>query len=244
MHIYGLLGKKLSHSFSRDYFTDKFIEYGLKNYEYRNFEIDKIIDFERIKKDTEIKGLNVTMPYKQAIMPFLSQISEEAKAIGAVNTIVIYQNKTMGFNTDVIGFEKIVKPYLSLNDKKALILGNGGAAKAVAYVLQKQGFEFDFAVRKKTNSKIHVLYSEIKDLSYYNIIVNATPLGMFPYVNTCPLIEYSQIKPSHVLIDLVYNPVETLFLKKGKAHKAFCVNGLEMLYAQADAAWNIWQRQL
>ena len=242
--IYGLVGKKLGHSFSKDYFTEKFLLNNL-NYSYQNIEIQNIEDIiPYIKEHKNLKGFNVTIPYKEEIIPFLDDIEITAKEVGAVNTVKIYDDGSLkGFNTDVVGFEKLLEKTTRLQDykttsKRALILGSGGASKAVQYVLNKKGIPYKIVSRK-----LGMGYEEIniKGFEPYSIIINATPVGMFPNVNECLELPYSTADEHNVFIDLIYNPGETLFMKKGKAQGAAAYNGLTMLHEQAEAAWNIWR---
>ena len=249
--IYGLVGKKLGHSFSKDYFTEKFLLKNL-NYSYQNIEIQNIEDIiPYIKEHKNLKGFNVTIPYKEEIIPFLDDIDITAKEVGAVNTVKIYDDGSLkGFNTDVVGFEKLLEKTTRLQDYKttsrlALILGSGGASKAVQYVLKKKGVPYKIVSRKlgMRNEELGMSYEDIniKGFEHYSIIINATPVGMFPNVNECLELPYSTADEHNVFIDLIYNPGETLFMKKGKAQGSAAYNGLTMLHEQAEAAWNIWR---
>ena len=250
--IYGLVGKKLGHSFSKDYFTEKFLLNNL-NYSYQNIEIQNIEDIiPYIKEHKNLKGFNVTIPYKEEIIPFLDDIDITAKEIGAVNTVKIYDDGSLkGFNTDVVGFEKLLEETTRLqdhkttSDKDALILGSGGASKAVQYVLKKKGVPYKIVSRKLgiRNEELGMSYEDIniKGFEHYSIIINATPVGMFPNVDECLELPYSTADEHNVFIDLIYNPGETLFMKKGKAQGSAAYNGLTMLHEQAEAAWNIWR---
>ena len=250
--IYGLVGKKLGHSFSKDYFTEKFLLKNL-NYSYQNIEIQNIEDIiPYIKEHKNLKGFNVTVPYKEEIIPFLDDIDITAKEVGAVNTVKIYDDGSLkGFNTDVVGFEKLLEEttrlqdYKTTSDKDALILGSGGASKAVQYVLKKKGVPYKIVSRKLgiRNEELGMSYEDIniKGFEHYSIIINATPVGMFPNVNECLELPYSTADEHNVFIDLIYNPDETLFMKKGKAQGSAAYNGLTMLHEQAEAAWNIWR---
>lgn len=247
MKTYGLIGYRLGHSFSKRFFTEKFEKEGLSNHEYLNFELDDISLFPSIfRKNDHIAGLNCTIPYKQDIMSFLDEIDEEAATVGAVNTIKVIRDEEKlilkGFNTDCYGFEQSLVPLLEEKHRKALILGTGGASKAVKFILEKHGIEYLSATRKKSLSAKELNYEQIDEqlIKDHLIIINATPLGTFPKVDTCPSIPYESITPNHVLFDLVYNPEETLFLQKGKDKGASIKNGLEMLHLQAIKAWEIW----
>ena len=250
--IYGLVGKKLGHSFSKDYFTEKFRLNNL-NYSYQNIEIQNIEDIiPYIKEHKNLKGFNVTVPYKEEIIPFLDDIDITAKEVGAVNTVKIYDDGSLkGFNTDVVGFEKIFEETQRHRDAEtqsfnnALILGSGGASKAVQYVLKKKGIPYKIVSRKlgMRNEELGISYDEvnIRGFEPYSIIINATPVGMFPNVDECLELPYSTADEHNVFIDLIYNPEETLFMKKGKAQGAAAYNGMTMLHIQAEAAWNIWR---
>ena len=249
---YGLLGKKLGHSFSRDYFTKKFSELNL-NYSYQNIELDNISDIiPFVKENKNLKGFNVTVPYKEAIIPYLDYLDDTAKEIGAVNTVKVENGMLKGFNTDVIGFEELLKKTPSHQDTKspsineALILGSGGASKAVQYVLRKENIPYKIASRAfklgVRSVELGVGYEEINTTGFspYSIIINATPVGMFPNVNECLELPYSTIESRHIFIDLIYNPEETLFLKNARLKGASTYNGLKMLHEQAEASWRIW----
>ena len=244
MDKYGLIGYPLGHSFSISYFNEKFENEDIDAV-YENFEIPRIEDIKEIvDSNPELKGLNVTIPYKEQVLKYLKSISPEAKAIGAVNVIRIEHksNKSIlrGYNSDVIGFTKSIAPILNTFHKKALILGTGGAAKAVQYGLQSLGLETMYVSRTK---KRHAMtYEEVTPeiIQAYNVIVNCTPLGMYPHIEEYPKLPYEAMDNHHLLYDLLYNPDETLFLKKGKAQGATVKNGLEMLLLQAFASWEIW----
>lgn len=247
MKTYGLIGYRLGHSFSRKFFTEKFERENLKEHEYVNFELDNITDFPGIfEQGKEICGLNCTIPYKQEIRRFLDEIDDEAAEIGAVNTVKIINRGgkriLKGFNTDLYGFENSLQPMLGEKHKKALILGTGGASRAIKYSFDRLGISYVSATTKKNPGENEIGYNELDEtlMNEYLIIVNATPLGTFPNVDSCPDIPYRFISTNHVLYDLVYNPEETLFLKKGKAQGAKTKNGLEMLHLQALKSWEIW----
>ncbi|MBF1403405.1 shikimate dehydrogenase family protein [Prevotella histicola] len=244
MDKYGLIGYPLGHSFSVGYFNEKFSNEHI-NAKYINFEIPSIEDFaEVIESNPELRGLNVTIPYKEQVIPYLDSLSPEANAIGAVNVIRITRkgDKThlKGFNSDVIGFTRSIEPLLERHHKKALILGTGGASKAVDYGLRSLGIETKFVSRTKRPG--FFTYEEItpKIIKDYNIIVNCTPLGMYPNTDVCPTLPYEAMDSHNLLYDLLYNPDETLFMQKGKEHGAITKNGLEMLLLQAFASWEFW----
>lgn len=243
MNKLGLLGKNISYSFSRSYFKKKFEHEHIKNTTYENFDIESITLFPSIIKNTKnLKGLNVTIPYKQDVMPFLDKINKKAAAIGAVNTIKITKTgKLIGYNTDCYGFKKSIQPYIKKRHKKALILGTGGASKAIAYTLEDMGISFAY-VSRKLSEGIQFSYDTISetDIKNHQLIINCTPLGTFPNIEDCPDIPYQAINKNHILFDLIYNPEETRFLKQGKKNKATTINGLNMLKLQAEKAWAIW----
>ncbi len=218
------------------YFNKKFNDEKIKNVKYQNYEIEDVKKVKKLIVKHNISGLNVTIPYKEDIIPLLDTISQEAKEIGSVNTIQIKNNLLIGHNTDIIGFEKSIKPILKIQ-RKALILGNGGSSKSVQYVLKKLNVEFNIVNR---NSKFN--YSKInKDtLKYYTLIINTTPLGMYPKIGTFPDLPYKYLNSSHFLYDLVYNPKQTKFLQNGLKKKCKTKNGMEMLKIQADESWKIW----
>ena len=244
MDKYGLIGYPLGHSFSVGYFNEKFSNEHI-NAKYINFEIPSIEDFaEVIESNPELRGLNVTIPYKEQVIPYLDSLSPEANAIGALNVIRITRkgDKThlKGFNSDVIGFTRSIEPLLERHHKKALILGTGGASKAVDYGLRSLGIETKFVSRTKRPG--FFTYEEITPeiIKDYNIIVNCTPLGMYPNTDVCPTLPYEAMDSHNLLYDLLYNPDETLFMQKGKEHGAITKNGLEMLLLQAFASWEFW----
>ena len=241
-HQFGLVGKNISYSFSKGYFGDKFEKLNLEDYSYDNLDFQNIEDFpEFIKQNPTISGLNVTIPYKEAIIPFLDKLSKRATEIGAVNTIKITKSgKLKGFNTDYIGFQKSIEPLLNENHKKALILGTGGASKAVAYALKQLGILYLFVSRNDIGDAIG--YNQINEKTFeeFQIIINCTPVGTFPNTNTFPEIPYEYFTSNHLAFDLIYNPAETLFLKKAKEQGAIVKNGLEMLTLQAEKSWDIW----
>ncbi len=244
MDKYGLIGYPLGHSFSVGYFNEKFSNEHI-NAKYINFEIPSIEDFaEVIESNPDLRGLNVTIPYKEQVIPYLDSLSPEANAIGAVNVIRITRkgDKThlKGFNSDVIGFTRSIEPLLERHHKKALILGTGGASKAVDYGLRSLGIETKFVSRTKRPG--FFTYEEITPeiIKEFNIIVNCTPLGMYPNTDVCPTLPYEAMDSHNLLYDLLYNPDETLFMQKGKEHGAITKNGLEMLLLQAFASWEFW----
>lgn len=237
----GLIGYPLSHSFSPSYFQKKFEDLGLENCEYKAYPIATIAEVESIF-DLGVTGLNVTIPYKEAILPYLDELSEEAFEIGAVNTIMIRNGRKYGYNTDIYGFEHSLLELLKdCRPEKALILGTGGAAKAVEYTLKGLGIMPNNVSRKSGFLNYEELDSNIMDA--HKLIVNTTPLGMYPNVDRCPNLPYRALSDDHFLYDLVYNPEKTLFLKKGAEQGAFIKNGHDMLILQAEKAWTIWNQQ-
>lgn len=241
MKIYGLIGKSLSHSFSKKYFTEKFDGLSLTDSEYINVEIETIEEFIEKLKELKPRGLNVTIPYKEEIIPYLDELDEVAKEIGAVNTIVFKNGKLKGYNTDAFGFHQSIKPFFKSQHERALILGTGGASKAVEYILKQYGVDFLFASRSETNANI-LNWNDINEnvIKQHLLIINCTPLGMYPDVDTKPEIPYSALTDKHLLVDLVYNPEETLFLRLGKENGAKGINGLTMLKQQAEKSWRLW----
>jgi len=244
---FGLIGKKLSHSFSKKYFEEKFVTLGLNSYSYNNFELENIKEFPSlIQANPDLSGLNVTVPYKEEVMPYLNEISEEAKIIGAVNCIKIMNGKTKGYNTDEFGFRFSIKPFLEPKHNRALIFGTGGSSKAVAYALKSIGVEYYFLTSSDTKKAPNTFfYSELNPviLKQFLLLVNCTPLGMFPNSNEAPAIPYEQITPDHLTYDLIYNPEETLFLRKCREQGAITINGLSMLKLQAEKSWEIWNEK-
>lgn len=238
---FGLIGKDIAYSFSREYFNTKFEEKKL-SYSYVNFDIDHISQFPSIlKKNKNLKGLNVTIPYKETIIPFLDYLSPEAKSIGAVNTIKILPNgKLIGYNTDYYGFQKSINPMLGNQHKAALILGTGGASKAIAYAFKEWKMATLFVSQSANKNTIR--YEELTEeiIRTHQIIVNTTPLGTYPNVNSFPEIPYAYITSKHLLYDLTYNPSHTMFMQKGEAQGAKATNGYAMLVEQAEKAWEIW----
>lgn len=245
MRKFGLIGFPLSHSFSPDYFNNKFKQLGI-DASYQAFPLKNIAELSTVLNNyKELEGLNVTIPYKESVIPLLHELSDEAQKIGAVNCIKIYNKNTQlflkGFNTDAIGFEKSLKPLLKNHHTHALVLGNGGAAKAVIYVLKKLNILFKLVVRN-ASKKNEITYSELNKeiIQNHPLIINTTPLGTFPDVEKYPEIGYEHMTESHLLYDLIYNPEESVFLKKGKIQGAQIKNGYEMLLLQAEASWDIW----
>ena len=241
---FGLLGRNISYSFSKKYFTDKFNNENFVGCTYENFDIPEITAFpEVIKNTSDLKGLNVTIPYKETVIPFLDKLSKKAQLIGAVNTIKITKKgKLKGYNTDYYGFKKSLEPLLQPHHKKALILGTGGASKGVAFALDELDITYTFVSREAKKNGID--YDRINATTFdnYQIIINTTPIGTSPNVDTFPLLPYEFFTEKHIAYDLIYNPAETQFLKKAKHQGAQIKNGLDMLIFQAEKAWKIWNK--
>lgn len=247
MKKYGLIGYPLKHSFSIGYFNEKFSSEGI-DAEYVNFEIPKISDFlEVIEQNPDLCGLNVTIPYKEQVIPFLDELDPDTAKIGAVNVIKIIRQKAkvklVGYNSDIIGFTQSIQPLLQPHHRKALILGTGGASKAVYHGLKKLDIEGVFVSRTHKADDM-LTYEDLTPeiMQEYTVIVNCTPVGMYPKVDFCPDIPYHELTPNHLLYDLLYNPNVTLFMKKGEEQGAVTKNGLEMLLLQAFAGWEIWNK--
>jgi shikimate dehydrogenase len=246
MRLFGLIGYPLGHSFSVSYFADKFLKENISGMEYRNFPIRDISELPAlIKKHPNLAGLNVTIPYKEQVLPYLDKLADPADKINAVNTIAIHRQggRTIltGHNTDAKGFRDSLPDSLIRSRPKALMLGTGGASKAIAFVLGELGFKYKYVSRKKSQSTIN--YQEADSLlTTYQLIINCTPLGMHPHTEQAPPINYNRLGKDHFLYDLTYNPEVTTFMAKGKAQGTGCQNGLDMLIRQAEAAWAIWNR--
>ncbi|HEY0042783.1 MAG TPA: shikimate dehydrogenase [Flavisolibacter sp.] len=245
MNRYGLIGRTLKHSFSKTYFTKKFDEEGITDHVYEDFELRTIEEISfLVSTCPDLKGLNVTIPYKEEVIPFLTKKNAIVEAIGACNCILVNGKELIGYNTDAIGFRKSLEPHLKPHHKKALILGTGGASKAVRYVLEELHIEPKFVSRKKEEG--HFNYEDINEdiLATYHLLINTTPLGMFPNVNDAPQLPYHFLTPKHFLFDLIYNPAKTKFLEEGEKLGAQICNGHQMLIEQAEESWRIWSSQL
>ncbi len=248
---FGLIGYPLSHSFSKKYFTDKFSnDFVFRNYSYENFELGTITEFaDLINSRKDLYGLNVTIPYKESVIPLLDELNEVALACGAVNTIVINRNSsgavihTKGYNTDVSGFTSTIKPLLQHHHTGALVLGTGGASKAVCYGLKQLNLPFK-VVSRKINSGM-LAYTDLNSdlIQKYRVIINTTPVGTFPDISTYPDVPYQYLDKKNLLFDLVYNPAETQFLLKGRQQGAATSNGYQMLIHQAEDAFKIWENE-
>ena len=236
MRTFGLIGKTLAHSFSEGYFNKKFHTEDVNDAEYKNFELNNISEFTDLISKMKLSGLNVTIPYKESVIPFLDELTPQAKEIGAVNTIQFKDNKLIGHNTDTIGFSQSMHPILN-GRSKALILGNGGASKAIQYALKTLNIEYKIVSR---NSSFDYSDISIQSIYYHDIIINTTPLGTYPEIADFPQIPYKELNENHLLFDVIYNPPESAFLRLGKTRNCSIKNGLEMLEIQAESSWNIW----
>jgi len=240
MKTFGLVGKSLSHSFSSQYFSEKFYKENITNCQYLNFEIDDISNVKKLISENDILGLNITVPYKTSIIPFLDGVSDESKEINAVNAVKVVNGKLYGFNTDIIGFKKSISPILD-NRKTALVLGNGGSSKSVQYVLNNLDINFKVVSR---NTKLDYQHVDKEIMETTDVIINCTPLGMYPETESYPKIPYDFLNSKHLLFDLVYNPKQSKFLTFGLAKNCIVKNGLEMLHIQAEESWNIWNNNV
>lgn len=240
MKTFGLIGKNIDYSFSRKYFAEKFSKENI-DAEYLNFDIASISEFPEILKQRTVNGFNVTIPYKEEIISYLDELDDDAKKIQAVNTIKIENNgRLKGYNTDFWGFQKSLEPYLESFHKSALILGTGGASKAVAFALDNLAVEHHFVSRNPTQGQIN--YSELSRevINHKKLIINTTPLGTFPNTEEHPLLPFEYLSEEHIVFDLIYNPAETMLMKRAAEQGAKCLNGLRMLELQAEKAWSIW----
>jgi len=241
---FGLVGKNITYSFSKKYFTEKFSKELFDDCTYENFDIPTIEEFPNVlKENPDLKGLNITIPYKEAIIPFLDTMSDKAFRIGAVNVIRFTKKGNLkGYNSDWYGFKKSLEPLLQPHHKKALILGTGGASKAVAFALDKLGIFYTFVSREATENAIDYNRINVTTFDNFQIIINCTPLGTSPNTKEFPPIPYEFFTEKHIAFDLIYNPEETQFLKKAKKKGATIKNGYEMLVFQAEKAWTIWNK--
>ena len=240
--IFGLIGKKLEHSFSKNYFTTKFNELNL-DATYSNYELSSIDEVKNVFKIPGLVGLNVTIPYKETIIPFLDEVDPVAMQIGAVNTVLIKNGKTKGYNTDAYGFKQMIKPFFKAHHERAIILGTGGASKAIAYVLEELGCS-PIYLSRYPDAENQFAYEEVNQnmVEACPLIVNTTPIGMFPNENEEIDFPTQFLNEKNLVIDLIYNPRETNFLKKAKAKKSWTLNGLTMLHQQAERSWLIWNQ--
>ena len=242
--IFGLLGRNIEYSFSRAYFNEKFFSLGLSDYSYQNFDLQNLTNISEIFNKKNVKGLNVTTPFKKEIMDYLDYIDKIALQVGAVNTIVFDKNrKTTGYNTDWIGFKKSIQKISHKKIHSAIILGTGGASNAIAYALDKLNISYVFVSRNSNTNSINYKDLTKKLISNSNLIINCTPVGTFPNINEKPKINYNYFNSNNILVDLIYNPKETLFLKEGKKAGSTILNGLDMLIYQAEESWNLWSKQ-
>ncbi|MFN3852333.1 MAG: shikimate dehydrogenase family protein [Spirosomataceae bacterium] len=251
MNLFGLIGYPLTHSFSKGYFTEKFQKLGLSDtHAYEKFEIQDIQQFaDLIKNNPDLKGLNVTIPHKQNVIQFMDEIEPSAAKIGAVNVVKFLKDgKLRGYNSDYYGFKNSLEEWFGNSDRasspvrvKALVLGDGGAAKAIKVALEDLEIEFKVVARRRITEET-ILFEELTEeiIKTHQLVVNTTPLGTFPKVDECPEIPYQFLTENHFLYDLIYNPAETLFMKKGLEKGAKVMNGLRMLHLQAEKSWEIW----
>jgi shikimate dehydrogenase len=241
---FGLLGKSLEHSFSPEYFNNKFHFLSLPH-SYEKIEVPDLKDIRNIVTKKGLNGFNVTIPYKEEIIPFLDQLTDEAVAVGAVNCVVIKDNNWIGHNTDIGGFEKSILPFLENHYPRALIVGTGGASKAIAYVLESKGITV-FYLTRTPQQKNHLGYQDIdaSSMMHFPLIVQCTPLGTWPNIDALPNLPYEGLTQQHYLFDLIYNPSETAFLKKGIDKGCQVQNGIRMLEIQADLSWDFWKQHL
>lgn len=245
MKQFGLIGKHISHSFSPSFFAEFFQKQGI-DANYATYELQEIADFPQLIKDHNFSGLNVTIPYKTAIIPYLDELEPLAAEIQAVNVIAFENGNTKGYNTDVFGFQQSIKPFLTFHHERALIFGTGGASKAVAFVFKSLGIDVIFVSQTESSLSNHFTYADVNEhmIAACKVIVNCTPLGMSPHVDAAPDMPYDALSEEHLLIDLIYNPEETLFMNQGRKHGATAMNGLSMLQHQALKSWEIWNTPL
>lgn len=243
MDRYGIIGFPLGHSFSRVFFTEKFQKEHI-DAEYVNFEIPSAhLLPEIVRSNPHLRGLNVTLPYKEAVIPMLDSMSDEAREIGAVNVIQVREGRLKGFNSDIIGFMGSLRPLLKPWHQHALVLGTGGASRAIRVGLERLGLDWTYVSRTAAEGRLTYSALTPEVMEHFQVIVNCSPVGMFPKVDACPDIPYHLLSPRHLLYDLVYNPEETLFLKRGAQQGATIKNGLEMLHLQALASWEFWNER-
>lgn len=242
MRVFGIIGYPLGHSFSQKYFTEKFQREGIDDCKYESYAIKHIDELEQVlKQQPQLEGLNITIPHKQSVLSLLDDSTNIPFGLNACNCIRIVDGKLIGYNTDVIGFERSVSPQLNSHHTKALILGNGGAAEAVKFVLRQLNINYKI-VSRKIHKDAELTYADLDETIIKGnlLIINTTPVGTFPEVDACPEIPYQYLTPQHFLYDLVYNPEKSLFLRKGEEHGALIKNGYEMLVVQAEESWDIW----
>jgi shikimate dehydrogenase len=247
MRLFGLIGYPLGHSFSQQYFSEKFVREGITDAQYELFPIRAIGDLVQVlQEQPALCGLSVTIPYKELVLPFLNDLDETACAVGAVNCIRIQDGRLTGYNTDVYGFEQSLRKSLGVvhPSSRALLLGTGGASKAVAFVLRKMGIDYQFVSRKADAEKGWLNYDDLRELDWqnYHLVVNTTPLGTYPKTDGCPDLPFEKLSAQHLVFDLVYNPPQTVLLRHAMEQSARVQNGLDMLQLQAEKAWEIWQQ--
>ena len=241
MKRYGLIGYPLTHSLSEQYFTQKFIQEGIKDCVYERFSMPSIDDLHEIlNSHLDLRGFNITIPYKKEVLAFLTERSKAVEEVGACNCVKIESGKLIGYNTDVIGFENSLIPFLKPIHNRALVLGTGGVALAIVYVLQKLGIEFSYVSRTATIGQFSYNDLDASVMASHTLIINTTPLGMFPNIEDCPAIPYDLLTPEHHLFDLTYNPAASTFLTKGKQMGTTIQNGQQMFVEQAEQSWRIW----
>ena len=241
MKRYGLIGYPLTHSLSEQYFTQKFIQEGIKDCVYERFSMPSIADLHEIlNSHLDLRGFNITIPYKKEVLAFLTERSKAVEEVGACNCVKIESGKLIGYNTDVIGFENSLIPFLKPIHNRALVLGTGGVALAIVYVLQKLGIEFSYVSRTATIGQFSYNDLDASVMASHTLIINTTPLGMFPNIEDCPAIPYDLLTPEHHLFDLTYNPAASTFLTKGKQMGTTIQNGQQMFVEQAEQSWRIW----
>ncbi|MBQ0787674.1 MAG: shikimate dehydrogenase [Oceanihabitans sp.] len=244
MRKFGLIGKNIDYSFSQSYFAAKFKAEKITDATYQNFDLESISDFPTLLEDIHIKGLNITIPYKEVIIPYVDKLDKNARKIGAINTIKFTKKgKLKGYNTDYYGFKNAILPHLKAQHTSALVLGTGGASKAIAYALKKLNITYTYVSRSATKEN-QISYEQLTEeiIKTNTIIINCTPLGTFPDIKACPNIPYAAITEEHLLFDLIYNPEESTFLHYGKQKNATIINGYNMLQLQAEKSWKIWNK--